>query len=224
MIKFSPLFILMIFYLHNPVFGQPGYFIEASEEIDQKPVFIGSDSGATSFNDYVNKNLNYPFQAMANCIEGLIVLEYTLTAEGTVQEPDFLSSVGAGCDEEALRILRSTSGKWLPAKKNGEKTDCRMISQVMFKSPNPRCERTLDYYYKKANDAYYSRDYRRAINYLNHILRINPFDHSAKLKRGISYLETGKRDQACFDWRSMEYDIPKQLINKHCNDHDRKNK
>ncbi len=216
MIKMVSLFLLMIICLNHPVFSQPAYFIESSGEVDRKPVFVGSGSEASSLKHYIDTNLNYPFQAMANCIEGLVVIEYILTAEGEVQETEFMSSVGAGCDEEALRIIRSTSGMWLPAEKDGKKADCRVVSQVMFKSPNPRCERTLDYYYKKANDAYYNQNYQRAINYFNHILRINPLDHSARLKRGISFLENGKRDKACFDWKSMEYGSPQQLIKKHC--------
>ena len=56
---------------------------------------------------YVKKELRYPKEALQNKIEGRVSVQYTVDYKGKVIEARVISGLGFGCDEEALRIVRS---------------------------------------------------------------------------------------------------------------------
>lgn len=56
---------------------------------------------------YVKKELRYPKEALQNKIEGRVSVQYTVDYKGKVIEARVISGLGYGCDEEALRIVRS---------------------------------------------------------------------------------------------------------------------
>lgn len=60
---------------------------------------------------YVKKVLNYPKEALASKIEGRVSIRYTVDYKGKVIEANIISGIGHGCDEEALRIVRSMTFK-----------------------------------------------------------------------------------------------------------------
>lgn len=68
------------------------------------PYFEG---GRTAMDAYVKKELRYPKEALAAKVEGRVSLRYTVDFKGNVTEAAVISGIGHGCDEEALRIVRS---------------------------------------------------------------------------------------------------------------------
>ena len=61
----------------------------------------------------------YPPLARENGIEGLVVISFLISPEGKVTDPKILRDLGAGCGEEALRVVKLLPD-WLPAKQEGE--------------------------------------------------------------------------------------------------------
>ena len=79
--------------------------------IEHKPSFNGGD--ANEFSKWVNVQLNYPESAKQAGIQGRIVLQFTVGADGVVRDVKVLRGVHEILDAEALRVL-SSSPKWEP--------------------------------------------------------------------------------------------------------------
>jgi Gram-negative bacterial tonB protein. len=78
---------------------------------DVMPEFPGGKKGLS---DYINENLTYPKQAQEKMIQGRVIVGFIIDEHGQVQQPTILSSIGGGCDEEALRIIKQMP-PWKPA-------------------------------------------------------------------------------------------------------------
>jgi TonB family protein len=65
------------------------------------------EGGRAGIEAYVKKELRYPKEALEAKIEGTVSVRYTVDYKGKVIEASIISGLGHGCDEEALRIIRS---------------------------------------------------------------------------------------------------------------------
>lgn len=62
--------------------------------------------GSKAMNEFITQNLQYPEQALQNNISGSVYLRYIVNDEGIVESVQILKSLGYGCDEEAIRIVK----------------------------------------------------------------------------------------------------------------------
>lgn len=62
--------------------------------------------GQKALSNFITTNLRYPKDALSNKIEGTVVLRYGINSQGKVIEVKVLSSIGHGCDEEAVRLVK----------------------------------------------------------------------------------------------------------------------
>lgn len=116
-------------------------FEEAPEEenvdeifdiVEDQPEFPG---GISAFYGYVGKNMKYPKQARRMGIEGKVYVQFVVDKDGTVTDVRAVKGIGAGCDEEAERVLKS-SPKFKPGKQRGRPVKVRMMMPIIFKLSN----------------------------------------------------------------------------------------
>ena len=88
--------------------------------------------GYPGWNDYLRKNIHYPDRAIANRIQGTIIILFIVTKEGKVKEATVDQSVEYSLDNEALRIIQS-SPDWIPAVQNGVPVTSYKKQPVIFK-------------------------------------------------------------------------------------------
>ncbi len=69
------------------------------------------EGGRAGIEAYVKKELRYPKDALEAKVEGTVSVRYTVDFKGKVIEAAIISGIGHGCDEEALRIIRSMQFK-----------------------------------------------------------------------------------------------------------------
>ena len=74
--------------------------------------------GMQAFYKYVGEKIKYPAQARRMGIEGRVFVEFVINKDGTLSDVRAIKGIGAGCDEEALRVIKSMPG-WKPGKQNG---------------------------------------------------------------------------------------------------------
>lgn len=98
-------------------------------EVDQAPIPPG---GMEGFIKFMSENLTYPEAAKKAEIEGTVVLTFIVQKDGSIQNVEVLRGIGGGCDEEAVRLVKS-SPQWTPAKKDNENVDARMRLPIRFK-------------------------------------------------------------------------------------------
>lgn len=67
--------------------------------------------GQKAFTRHVKENLIYPKEAAAQKIRGRVLVEFTVTAEGDLKDIKVLKGLGYGCDEEAVRLVK-TGPRW----------------------------------------------------------------------------------------------------------------
>ncbi len=61
---------------------------------------------------FVKANTIYPMFALDNCIQGTIEVGFKLNKEGKVTYATVTKGIGADLDNEALRLIKLSSGKW----------------------------------------------------------------------------------------------------------------
>lgn len=95
-------------------------------EVQPQPI-----GGLQNFYDEISREIKYPQQARRMNIEGKVLVEFVVNKKGGPSDLKILKGIGAGCDEEAMRVIAST--KWEPGKQRGIPVRVRMVMPVFFK-------------------------------------------------------------------------------------------
>jgi TonB family protein len=105
---------------------------------DDQPQFKG---GSNALNYFLTQNLVYPEYSRQNCISGTIEVSFNIDKTGKLYHVKVYKGLGIDLDDEAVRVVKLTSGKWIvPAAHN---PNDKLILPVRFKAEETRC-RTMD--------------------------------------------------------------------------------
>jgi len=83
---------------------------------------------------YFSQNMIYPPAAAKNQIEGRVMVRFVINADGTASDVTAIRGIGAGCDDEAVRLIKAMP-KWNPGKQNGRPVRCYYTIPIVFKMP-----------------------------------------------------------------------------------------
>ncbi len=97
--------------------------------VEDKPSFNGGD--ANEFSKWVNQRLVYPEIAKENGVQGKVMLQFTVNADGTVSNVKVLRGVDPSLDKEAVRVV-SMSPKWKPGKQRDRAVKVTYTFPVIF--------------------------------------------------------------------------------------------
>lgn len=87
--------------------------------------------GLSAFYKYVAEHIRYPAQALRMDIEGRVFVQFVVERNGLLTQLEVIKGIGAGCDEEAIRIIRD-SPPWTSAKQRGRPVRQRMVLPIFF--------------------------------------------------------------------------------------------
>lgn len=93
---------------------------------DQQP------SPSVDARKYIEENLKYPDEAQTKKIMGPVVVKFTVNEDGTTGEHEVMKGLGYGCDEEAVRVIKSMPA-WKPAMKDGKPMKGTTTLPVFFR-------------------------------------------------------------------------------------------
>lgn len=106
---------------------------EESDEIfmivEEQPQFPG---GTGEFMKFVVANMRYPRQARSMGVEGKVFIKAVVGKDGKLTDLEVMKGIGAGCDEEALRVV-SQSPPWKPGRQRGREVRTRIVIPLVFK-------------------------------------------------------------------------------------------
>jgi len=109
---------------------------EPEEESDQIFNIVEESAtpkgGMAAFYKYVSDKIKYPPQARRMGIEGRVFVEFVIGKDGKLTEVRAIKGIGAGCDEEAVRIVQSAP-PWNPGKQRGKPVKQRYTLPIIFK-------------------------------------------------------------------------------------------
>jgi TonB family protein len=95
---------------------------------DTSPQFKGGQKKLVRF---LNKNLPYPTVAEDQGVEGKVFVYFVVETNGELSNFKVLRGIGAGCDEEALRVLR-LSPNWQAGTLNGVEIRSSYVLPITF--------------------------------------------------------------------------------------------
>lgn len=95
---------------------------------EEPPVLIGGLEG-------LHRAARYPPRARMLGIEGRVYLQFIVGEDGRVRNPVVLSGPGAGCDEEALRVI--SNARFVPGKMNGKAVSVKHTLFIRFQVESP---------------------------------------------------------------------------------------
>ena len=98
--------------------------------------------GAEGWNAYLEENLQYPESAQKANIEGTVYVVFIVDKEGNLAKPEILRGIGAGADEEALRLVYAAP-KWIPGSQRGQTVNVKIRVPIRFKLENGNADHSL---------------------------------------------------------------------------------
>lgn len=94
------------------------------------------EGGFEAFERYLESNLRFPEKALENNIAGVVIIELTITPDGRPGHLKVIKSLGYGCDEEAVRLVKE-GPNWITASGNDQPTENTVQVQIKFNRPKP---------------------------------------------------------------------------------------
>ena len=105
---------------------------EVDEEIfvvvEVAPEFPG---GVDSMYAFISRNIKYPEEALKNNISGRVFVTFVVEKDGQVTNARVLRDIGAGCGQEALRVVKSMP-KWKPGTQQGNPVRVQFNLPISF--------------------------------------------------------------------------------------------
>lgn len=102
---------------------------EVFSVVEEQPTYPG---GMTEWYKHLSETLKYPKKAKAEGVEGAVYLSFVVDKTGELRDMQVVRGIGAGCDEEALRVLLE-SKDWIPGKQGGKEVSAKMQVRISFK-------------------------------------------------------------------------------------------
>ncbi len=81
---------------------------------------------------FLARHLHYPTIARENGVEGMVVIRFIVEKDGSVSIPELVRDIGAGCGQEALRVVKMMPD-WIPGKQRGMEVRVQYNLPVKFK-------------------------------------------------------------------------------------------
>jgi TonB family protein len=211
------------------------WFSATGLTLDNRPQFKGGDG---NLNRFISQNLVYPEYARQNCLQGSVQISFKLNSQGKIASSRVHKGFGLDLDDEALRIVRLTSGRWqVPAsfdttnaiiipinfilkENNCDQRDSEDIKAaiVAYRLTQSMTRGIKNYYHKKSTGTYVAEEEAK-INDLKFQLGYNDRYFNRVLDQAKQKLKQGDKESACEDFhhiRLLGSDKSKKYINQYC--------
>ena len=113
--------------------------------VEEMPRFV--DCGSGTYEDkkacadkkmleFIYENVKYPSVARENNVEGTAVVSFVIEKDGSISNVKVLRDPGAGCGEEAVRIInlmQNLPDKWIPGKQGNQKVRVQFNLPIRFR-------------------------------------------------------------------------------------------
>ncbi len=96
--------------------------------VEKMPEYKG---GIEALVSYFGQNLSYPQEAREKKLTGTVFVSFIVNPDGSIGNPTVLKGIGSGCDEEALRVIRSMPA-WNPGMQNGQPVAVKYSMPIKF--------------------------------------------------------------------------------------------
>lgn len=96
--------------------------------VEEMPEFPGGEEAMVKF---IGNNTRYPAIARENSVTGTVYVDFVVNKEGQVTNVKVRRGIGAGCDEEAVRVIKSMPA-FKPGRQNGRPQQVQFTVPIRF--------------------------------------------------------------------------------------------
>lgn len=96
--------------------------------VETMPEYPG---GTEALFSYLGNHINYPEAAKNSEIEGVVHVRFVIDHKGQITNSEVVKGIGGGCDEEALRVVRSMPN-WSPGMQDGKPVKVEFNLPIRF--------------------------------------------------------------------------------------------
>lgn len=91
------------------------------------------ENGMNGFYKLLGENITYPEAARKKGIAGRVFVEFLVLPDKTLEYAKVIKGIDSECDEEAVRVVLLSSGKWNPAVHQGHKVKSIYTVPIFYK-------------------------------------------------------------------------------------------
>ncbi|WP_304068933.1 energy transducer TonB [Pedobacter glucosidilyticus] len=175
---------MILNYLHIILLLLSSFFIA------DVPTFKG---GKVALENFINENMKYPDFSKSHCIEGKIFVKFQLDEQGNVLNPKVEKGLGIDLDDEAIRLIKLTSGKW-----QNPKAGTSLVIPVSFYLQDFKCENVT------------SASIKEAINYYK--IRKGLESSVINYYKNKDQIKTNKQDDAVMQQLKEELGLEEEIL------------
>jgi TonB family protein len=208
------------------------FFVLSAFTLKAQPVIKG---GLEAF---VVANHIYPRYSLHNCIQGTVTISFKLNKSGEVYYSKISSGIGTDLDDEALRLIRMSSGRWIVPQ--GHDTAVSLIAPIKFSLSGYNCSdkdpqeirrailayrsnealtsSILNFYKNKEKGTYRQEEESRFIALKNELGYDDAY-FKERISDGLKKLKQKDRQGACEDFLFVKYmgsDLADEMLAKYC--------
>lgn len=205
-------------------FGQNQKAVQKNDECKSQevkvtePIFYWNKNASRQFqgnhsmliNSYLTENVEYPEKAIKYNIQGTEVVRFTVTARGEVTNIKVINSVSPEIDEESIRVLTTTSGKWIPGFENGNPVETEKELTMVFQIDNKKgtdgnmMGQATELFKKGSKSLVFQNNPAKALKYFDRALTYLPNDKNILYLRGMVGSMLDDHEGAKADWDRMK--------------------
>jgi len=107
------------------------------DDANREPVIKLAEpaGGRRAYDKYLKNSLRYPQQALDNQVKGRVTIQFTVHADGSLDEFNVLKGLGYGCDEEVIRLVKD-GPIWSPTTEDNVAVESEVRVRVKFALPD----------------------------------------------------------------------------------------
>jgi TonB family protein len=134
-------YVLPVTFMPNPAIEHDATQSSAPQKVEplsENEVFLVVENsarpvgGMDALYAQISSKLKMPAEAKRKGISGKVFVEFIIEPDGTTSNHKLIKGIGDGCDEEALRVMKSTSTKWEPATQQGKRVRQKYVMPIIF--------------------------------------------------------------------------------------------
>ena len=158
-----------------------------------------------SVNDFLKNAVEYPDKSKNAGLQGTEVVRFVVTPTGEITNFSIINSVSPEIDQEVLRVLKITDGKWNPGTADGNLVSMeKEISVSFFLHSEEEMIKMAKQYQQKGNKLMFEKNNpEKALKYFNQAIVLLPQEESLLAARGLCKYEIGDNDGAINDWNRL---------------------
>lgn len=100
--------------------------------VENMPEFPGGNAALMA---YLKKNIKYPTICQEQGIQGRVIVQFVVNADGSIVDPQVIKPINPYLDKEALRVV-SGMPKWKPGEQRGKAVRVKFTLPVTFRLSN----------------------------------------------------------------------------------------